>query len=100
MRKQRMGVLPLGMPLQQREFYLQAVEPAVEKRQILTVTFPTANAEVRIRHKMGVRPVGFTVLKSNLTGGNTIYESGTRWDKNFLYLKSSEAGVTVTIEIR
>lgn len=72
------------------------LEPAARRRSQVEVVFPTADAEVRVRHRLAVRPQGFVVINQNASG--SIYTSKDP-DKFYSYLKCSVPGVSATVEI-
>lgn len=64
--------------------------------QFLTYTTnATPNTEDTIPHNLGSIPIGYIVVKQNKAG--SIYDSGTAWNLNNLYLKSNTASILVTL---
>ncbi len=83
-----------ALGLDNEEWYLQSESPRTSK---VEATFPLANTEVRVRHRLGKRARAFRVLSK--TAVADIYLSATKADKWFIYLKSSVGGVTVSLEV-
>lgn len=76
------------------------VEQGTERKSVLDHTFGTvADTQERIRHQLGVVPRGFRVIDQDKAG--TVYRTPTMTpaDRFFVYLKSSVASLTVSIEV-
>jgi len=56
-----------------------------------------ADTEFSITHELGRVPVGYLVKK--IDKGGVIYESGTAWTSETIYLKSTIANCNVTLYI-
>jgi hypothetical protein len=97
MRSRRVGVPPSGLSFNLREFLVQGVEQSASRKKTVTVTFPTPVAEVRVRHGLGAKPKGFVIVNKSAAG--QVFDSGTKWDRHFLYLLSDTPGITVTLEV-
>lgn len=62
------------------------------------VTYTTngsANTEDTVPHNLGSVPVGYIVVKQNKSG--SVFDSGSTWTVNNLYLKCSGTSVLVTL---
>lgn len=85
-----------GLPLPLRQFIKDHVEQAARPLVEAAHTFGAANTEERVRHRLGRPPTGFKVIGQDAAG--TVYESGRKHDRFFLYLKSSAASLKVRLE--
>jgi hypothetical protein len=54
-----------------------------------------ANTEFTVAHDMDAIPEGFIV--TNINKGGIVYDSGTAWTADNVYLKCSAANATITI---
>lgn len=59
------------------------------------VTSSTANTEFAVAHGLGAVPIGYIVIKQNVAG--SVYDSGTTWTDENIYLKCSGASCTMTL---
>ncbi len=57
----------------------------------------TADAEFSITHHLGRVPSGFILTKSD--AACAVYDSGTAWTENIVYLKCDTANVAITISL-
>lgn len=59
------------------------------------VEFETSEGENIIDHNLGYRPVGFIIIYRN--GQVELWDSGTQWTQQTMYLQSSAPNVTVRL---
>ena len=59
----------------------------ISGKVVQTVTFTSADTEVSITHYLSRKPIGYIVV--NIDKDATIYDSGTAWTVDKIYLKSS-----------
>jgi len=80
-----------------REWMRQHVEQAARARSQVSVTFPEADTDVRVRHRLPGLPTGYRMIRSDSAG--SVYDGSRAGDRHYLYLRSNTAGITVTIEV-
>lgn len=92
-----------------REWMQQHLERAARPVTEVTFTFPLADTEYRVRHKLPVIPTGYRVIRRNKAG--TVYTATfpdapatvdsveKPFDKYYIYLKCDLAATTVVLEV-
>lgn len=83
-----------------QEWVRRELEPATRPRVVVLHAFgAVADTTERIRHRLGTVPTGFTVIQQSKAA--SVYRDATMpaWDRFYLYLKSSAASLTVTLEV-
>lgn len=80
-------------------FVQDHLAPQAKAVSRIAYTFTAANAEVRIRHRLGHVPQGYRVIVQDRAG--SVYRAGdaTKSTRQFISLKSSVAGLTVSLEV-
>lgn len=84
--------LPGNLPTSVREL----VEGQVDAIDVTTPALP--GEELKIQHGLGRIPKGYIILKKTYHAMND-GESGTAWDRDFLYLKFSLDSRAITIGV-
>jgi len=63
--------------------------------QELDVTFPTANADLSISHKLGYMPTGYLLTRASVA--MRLYDGSRPFTRDTIYLKSDAAGTASII---
>lgn len=76
------------------------ITPSSKRAVMVEHTFgATPDVEERVRHRLGQQPTGFRVVGQSAAGSVYRPAVSTVNTKNHLHLKSSVAGLTVTLEV-
>lgn len=74
----------------------EVVDNAIDKRQFVDITTPlTPDDEFSIEHGFGTPALGFIVISTDKAG--SVYNSGTVWDDNKIYLRASAATMALRV---
>ena len=63
-----------------------------ENSRFTTTSHAVADTEFELEHNLGRVPAGFIIIKKDKAG--TIYDSGTAWTKNSVFLKCDKSSMT------
>lgn len=61
------------------------------------VSFGLAATEIRVRHNLGKVPIGYLVLRNE--NGGVVFDGGSTWNSQFIYLQSTTANNNVLLFI-
>ncbi len=61
------------------------------------VSFGAAATEIRVRHNLGKVPIGYLVLRNE--NGGVVFDGGSTWNSQFIYLQSTTANNNVLLFI-
>lgn len=75
----------------------EVINKAIDKTEFAEVTTPGADVEFSIEHGFGVVPVGFIVIGSDRAA--VVYNSGTTWNVERIFLKCNVASAAIRILI-
>lgn len=78
------------------EYHRRVIEPRIQPVKQHSVSFSTADADVRVRHGMGRAPGGWRVIEQSAAASVYTGSAATRW---FLYLRADTVPLTITIEV-
>jgi hypothetical protein len=89
-----------GLDPNLEDWLRKTVEPRVQPVTTVSITFDAtdhATVDEKVRHQLGKIPQGYRVVKRSAAG--SVYDGSAANDRNFLYLRSDTASLTVELEI-
>jgi len=83
-----------------REWIKEKIESRVHLQKWVDVEFPaTPDTEIRVRHKLGIVPTGWQIIRLNAAG--LVYQDDTSpiATREFIWLKSDTASLSARIQL-
>ena len=63
---------------------------------MVQVTFPDANVQISVGHKLGFVPSGYSVIRSS-SPGLVVHDGTTPWNTSYIFVAANQAGAVTLL---